>query len=186
MIGRMSDDDVIDLLRQRIAAGRATDRGATVPPPPASPEALARAEDVVGLPLPPLLRRIYAEVANGGVGPFHGINGLDGGHVTDTPMLRVYMEDLTADLEPDDPPPLPPGVLFLCDFGCAMAALLDLRNPRGQMWWWSEGDRYKLDLTFDAWVRLWLDGRMPTVPAFSELALADEAWSDADRWGEER
>ena len=38
------------------------------------------AERVIGFPLPPLLRRIYGEIANGGVGPFLGVEGLPGGY----------------------------------------------------------------------------------------------------------
>jgi hypothetical protein len=52
-----------------------------------------------------------------------------------------------------------PGVLFLCDFGCAVWALLDSRHPQGQMWWWQVGNRHKLDLTFPAWLTAWLCGR---------------------------
>ena len=47
---------------------------------PATAEAVREAEGLVGLPLPPLLRRLYLEVADGGFGPYYGLLGLAAGH----------------------------------------------------------------------------------------------------------
>lgn len=127
-------------------------------------------EQVVGHPLPPLLRRLYLEVADGGFGPFGGVVG-----ATDDEVLQGYAEYLACEPEPDEPPPPPPGVFFLCDFGCAMWALVDCRHPEGRMWWWEEGDRHKLDLTFPQWIEAWLDGRLD--PTFMRArALQEEPW----------
>ena len=52
-------------------------------PPPATPEALDAAEARMGAALPPLLRRLYGEVANGGFGPGSGIIGIEGGWTDD-------------------------------------------------------------------------------------------------------
>ena len=90
-------------------------------------------------------------------------------------MVDHYLEDLNAELASEDPPAPPPGVLFLCDFGCAMWALLDCRHPEGQMWWWQEGDRHKLDLTFPQWIQAWLDGRL-THTYMEARQLQDESW----------
>ncbi|MEU9339463.1 hypothetical protein AB0D49_41045 [Streptomyces sp. NPDC048290] len=60
----MTDDEIIYRLREQDAAGEL--------PPPASPEAVAELEAVVGHPMPPLLRRIYLEVADGGFGRWGG------------------------------------------------------------------------------------------------------------------
>ena len=46
-------------------------------PPPAAPEVLARAEASLGVPLPPVLRRAYGEVANGGFGPGYGLVSIE-------------------------------------------------------------------------------------------------------------
>jgi len=47
--------------------------------PPASEELVERSENELGFVLPPLLRALYLEVANGGFGPVSGIRGiLDG------------------------------------------------------------------------------------------------------------
>ncbi len=47
--------------------------------PPATEEQLLASESVVGFPLPPLLRALYAQVANGGFGFGYGIRGAIGG-----------------------------------------------------------------------------------------------------------
>jgi len=49
----------------------------TTLPPPADEALLARAESALGASLPPFLRRVYAEVADGGFGPGVGLLGLD-------------------------------------------------------------------------------------------------------------
>ncbi len=52
--------------------------------PPAKEEQLAATEALLGFPLPPLLRNIYAEFANGGFGPGAGIRGALGGYGSST------------------------------------------------------------------------------------------------------
>ena len=48
-------------------------------PPPATLDQVAATEAALGLRLPPLLRRLYLEVANGGFGPGPGLLGVRGG-----------------------------------------------------------------------------------------------------------
>jgi hypothetical protein len=48
--------------------------------PPASEEQLLATEAALGFPLPPVLRAIYTEVANGGFGPGGGIQGALSGY----------------------------------------------------------------------------------------------------------
>ncbi len=52
--------------------------------PPANEEQLAATEAVLEFTLPPLLRALYAEVANGGFGPGVGIRGALGGYGSPT------------------------------------------------------------------------------------------------------
>ncbi len=47
--------------------------------PPASAEQLAITEQLLGFPLPSLLRTLYSQLANGGFGPGDGIIGASGG-----------------------------------------------------------------------------------------------------------
>ena len=145
---------------------------------PASDDDVAEAEEIIGYALPPLLRRIYLEVANGGVGPFIGIDGVRGGHASNgTGMLDMYQDYLSADLADDEPPAPPPGVVFLCDWGCANWSLLDCREPEGRMWSWEEGDRCPQDLTFTAWLELWINGALRSPTMMRELHLpSHEAW----------
>jgi hypothetical protein len=173
----MTDDEILDALRTRIAQGRPTDSaGSGSAAPPVSAKLIVESERRLGFALPPLLRRVYGEVANGGVGPFHGIQGLG----AEGDMVEIHVESQSARHEPAEPeePPAPPaGVLFFCDFGCAQWTLVDCRRQGGQMWWWEEGDRWKLDLSLREWLCAWLEGRLDTVMDSPVLRLADESWS---------
>jgi hypothetical protein len=183
MMPDMTEDEVLAALRQRVVDARPTDDPHFFElGQPVSEEAIDAAQRAIGYPLPPLLRRIYREIANGGVGPFGGIEPLPGGYsFDDTNIVDMYLGCREAELAGDVPPPPPAGVLFLCDFGCAMRALLDCRHPDGQMWWWEEGNRHKLDLTFPAWLSAWLRGDLDRVHRAPELILADESWYRPER-----
>jgi len=77
----VTDEEILDAIRARVAQGRQLD-GDYQPElvRPATEDEMRAAERVIGFPLPPLLRRIYGEIANGGVGPFLGVEGLPGGY----------------------------------------------------------------------------------------------------------
>ena len=100
-VGRSIAADLGRLLRQGPdaeigARAESIERSMTTPaaipmPAVASEEQLAAAERRLGFALPPLLRRLYAEVANGGFGPGSGILGVAGGWATDR---RQTVEDL--------------------------------------------------------------------------------------------
>ncbi|MEV8561606.1 SMI1/KNR4 family protein [Streptomyces sp. NPDC051917] len=180
----MTDDEVLAAVEARVQTGRPTDlRDRLFTPAPASAEALAEAERIIGYPLPPLLRRLYTEVANGGFGPFGGIEGLRNGYTSDGPsMLEMYLQYDEPDPEPEAPPAPPHGVLLFCDHGCAMWSLLDCRQTEGQMWWWDQGERHKCDLTLREWLGMWLEGKLEHgIPG--DLALEDDEswyWPEAD------
>ncbi|MET8454318.1 hypothetical protein [Streptomyces sp. NPDC005209] len=86
----MTDDEIINRIREEDADGEL--------PPPAPPEAVAELEEAVGHPMPPLLKRISLEVADGGFGRWGEALSL-----TDTVysfsdsrrLLEEYPEDLT-------------------------------------------------------------------------------------------
>ncbi|MEU8007189.1 SMI1/KNR4 family protein [Catellatospora sp. NPDC049111] len=126
----MTEDELLDLLRARVAAAPAW-RG---PVELATPGAIAEAEHLIGLPLPPLLRRIYLEVANGGFGPRDGVLGVgenawsdDGGDIVD------HYGDFSS------APGHPRGLVPVYEVGCAIWWLLDFRDPAGPMWGWDPG-----------------------------------------------
>lgn len=67
--------------------------------PPATEEQLRATEQALGFPLPPLLRALYAQVANGGFGPDYGITGARGGFYQGGDG-RYQTVDMCADSDP--------------------------------------------------------------------------------------
>lgn len=140
----------------------ARDAGLLEPIPPlipASPAAVAEAEKVIGFPLPPLLRRLYLEVGNGRFGPDYGIRGVDS-------VIRVR-----EDYSPNPNSIVPPGLIWIHEWGCDIWSLVDCRDPAGRMWAW-DGNRdpgsalIPQDQALTGWLALWLECRrsMPTWP----------------------
>ncbi|MFB7827937.1 hypothetical protein [Streptomyces hydrogenans] len=98
--------------------------------PPVTPPEVEAAEDIVGRPLPTLLRRIYTEVGDGGFGPDGGLASLtDGrrapGDLIDWPCsITQHERDRAAGL--------PESWLYLASGGCTMQwhlSLLAAGNP---------------------------------------------------------
>jgi hypothetical protein len=106
---------------------------------PATAEAVREAEGLVGFPLPPLLRRLYLEVADGGFGPYCGLLGLAAGHshngLTALDLYRHAHEISPLPLYPDWWF-LPYRLLPLCEWGCGIYSFIDCSDPRGPMWGW--------------------------------------------------
>jgi hypothetical protein len=139
-------------------------------PPPATPTDLAAAEARLGLTLPPLLRRIYLELANGGLGPGYGIVGVAGGWTTDR---RKSIEDLYEELSDPDPdhpgrrwptglvPIADLGGVFACTDTTADAGRIVEWDPeeideRGADGGWSRSFR-EVAPSLAAWLEAWLD-----------------------------
>ncbi|MFI2371764.1 SMI1/KNR4 family protein [Streptomyces sp. NPDC018833] len=136
----MTDDEVVEALRA-VARTRAM-------PPPAAPEAIAEAEQTIGFPLPPLLRRLYLEVANGGFGPDEGILGVSGGRA------QGNFWDI-AELYEDGPDPsgrIPAGLVLIYDWGGTIWSLVDFREPAGAMWCNHEGEHWPQGITLTEWL----------------------------------
>lgn len=64
----MTDDEIVAAVRERLREGQ------WLLAAPATPAELAEAERMLGFGLPPLLRRVYTEVANGGFEPFEDLD----------------------------------------------------------------------------------------------------------------
>ncbi|MBO0822238.1 MAG: hypothetical protein J2P27_00065 [Actinobacteria bacterium] len=164
----------------------ARDQGLLRPLPPlpvATAEAVDEAEEVIGFPLPRLLRRLYLEVANGGFGPRGGILGVRGGMPVDGVRDLVELHRSNR-VSPD--PLWPFWLIGICDWGCAIWSLVDCRDPAGPMWSW-DGNTHTLrqhDQTICDWLALWLQCRldMPegTAPLSAERARRlREEWNAA-------
>ena len=107
--------------------------GSLEPLPPLTPateDEIRECERLLGLPLPPLLRRCYLELGNGRFGPGYGL----------LPLWDPMSNDSVIGLlkEQADWPlawqPMVGGLLPLCAWGCGIESLVDCRNPSGGMW----------------------------------------------------
>ena len=173
--GGVTDDDVFDAVRVLV-----NDPRRRVSPAPASPQAVSAAEDAVGASFPPLLRRLYLEVANGGFGPSGGILGVGGGPL-EGPWADSIVDVLQMFRSGPEQHRTPVGVAPLLNWGCALWSLLDCRDSVGRMWGWdydSDPTRplFVEPLTLTEWFAAWLDSRLswPMSPAYPTGGL---------RWG---
>jgi hypothetical protein len=128
--------------------------------PPAAQEVIARAEAHIGFQFPPLLRRLYLEVGNGGFGPGYGLFGVEGGHPAGVAKDEQTIDALYLTLR-GDPEWWPEKLLPICDWGCAIWSCLDCRTDDGpvvHVEGASEGDCWAASLTLGPWLEAWLDG----------------------------
>ncbi|MGC5284825.1 hypothetical protein [Micromonospora sp. DT231] len=139
---------------QEHRAALAADAVDPLPPlAPASAQAVDDAERVLGHPLPPLLRRIYLEVANGGFGPVLGVAG--GG--TDD-LGRTAIDRLS--------PREPAGLLPIAYWGCAIYSYVDCRGRGAMMWGFDpnsglgEHSFYAEGISLVDWLDGWLTGSL--------------------------
>jgi len=123
--------------------------------PVAPPEAIAQAEAKLGFELPPLARRLYAEVADGGFGPAYGIFPLASHYKG--PAQRETVVEVRDKLAVD--PRWPQHLLPLCDWGCANWSCLDCRTDGGAVVTLA-GEQGFFDTGRDlqAWLSAWLGG----------------------------
>jgi len=136
-------------------------------PPPAPPEAMAELEAAVGHRMPPLLKRIYLEVANGGFGRWGGALSLT--EFTDEPPALEAYSEWVKGYGVD----YPTSVVPLLTWGCAIWSLVDFSTPEGRMWGWDPNVRclrhalFPEDFTLAERLTGWLDSRedFPTPPA---------------------
>jgi hypothetical protein len=126
----MKNDDLISVLRQRAEdPTRRTDAlGGECPElaSPATPQALADAERVIGCALHPLHRQLLEEVANGGFGPGNGLIGLPGGRLDAHGRSAL---ELRETLRLGTETPLPRGVMPLFDLGDGAWLCIDESTP---------------------------------------------------------
>jgi hypothetical protein len=118
--------------------------------PPASEEQLRATEEALGIPLLPMLRALYRQVANGGFGPANGITGARGGYYfgddgryqtvdmcTDSDPLVQYIDLSEYEQAHGHPASFqlrqtlqPAHFLHLCYEGCGMDICIDGNTGR--------------------------------------------------------
>lgn len=148
----MTEDELIAVIR-----ATAADREF---PAPASESHVAEAERVIGYPIPPLLRRLYLEVADGGFGPGRrGRFGVLGVHTpgTDEELITFAYEQGLWDLEDVH---VPYGLVKFYDWGCAMWSLVDFRHPSGPMWGADNGQLFREHMDLAEWLARAVEGTL--------------------------
>lgn len=134
--------------------------------PPASLEQIAASEAVLGFALPPLLRRIYLEVANGGFGPGYGVLGVEGGFVDYADQTAVGWHQALDGRGVDGEEAWPPALAF-CSWGCLVYSVVEARPPYAVSYVDFSGDDETLvepvfiahKPTLELWFEDWLAGR---------------------------
>ncbi len=149
------------------------------PPPPATEAELSKAEESLGFALPPLLRRLYAEIGDGGFGP--GLLPLftpphlrgraaEGYGVVD--LYHHYREEaLEASLEDDDENAFPGRIkkwkarrLPMADVGCAMLACVDCDRRELPVWSFDAPEFRRDAPSLAAWLERWLSPPPQPIP----------------------
>jgi SMI1 / KNR4 family (SUKH-1) len=130
---------------------------------PAPADAVEEAEDLLGCRLPPLFRRLYLEVGNGGFGPGYGMLGLRGGHRDDTRQAALGLYRQAHGASSPHWSFLPAGLLPICYWGCGIYSFIDCSRPEGPMWGWDPNpgpvDRQALfpqPLALAGWLDRWV------------------------------
>ncbi|WP_282206216.1 SMI1/KNR4 family protein [Kitasatospora fiedleri] len=139
---------------------------------------IAAAERELGFPLPPLLARLYQEVANGGFGP-------------DCFLFPLIGEGRTAVAEYRPCAYWPRGLLPILDWGCGMYAAVDCQDPETPVLLfepnadpddWAEA-WFTDSPSLAKWLRSWVDGtdwwEKEVMPAAD--APEPQPWPDAAR-----
>src|SRR5687767_4174627 len=124
------DDLTIAAIRRRIRTKITDSDGFS----PADPDGIADDERQFGFAFPPLLKRIYTEIGNGGFGPGYGLIGLSNGVPDDAGNTGPAIYKLFRDGDPEDPHwKWPEGLLPICDWGCAIRSCVDCADPNFRM-----------------------------------------------------
>ncbi|MGI5486819.1 hypothetical protein [Microtetraspora malaysiensis] len=142
-------------------AAQAAGRFVPLPPlMPASVEVVNECEALLGHPLPPLLRRCYLELGDGGFGPAHGLEPLQS-------ILSDYRMQ-----QQDWPEPWKPkakALLLVCHWGCGIASYVNCGDPSAGMWAIdpnpAPSDNFHVSLfpqplSFTEWLHRWTEGTL--------------------------
>jgi hypothetical protein len=138
------------------------------PRPPVSEQTLAEAEAQLGFPLPPLVRALYTQVADGGFGPGYGVIQLTGHpYALIESRLRMDEEDDYGEFFAPEWV-WPERLVQFVNWGCHYFSGIDCSNPSCPVFFY-DNDRAGEDTTLAdclslesdslmEWLSAWLDG----------------------------
>jgi hypothetical protein len=123
----------------------------------------------LGFALPPLLKRLYLDIGNGGFGPGYGLVGLTNGMPDDTGKTApATYEVFRSDCSEEPNWNWPHGLFPICHWGCAILSCVDCTDPNFQMRIFDpnvhhEGsdwaDSFFLESpSFHSWIEAWASG----------------------------
>ena len=136
---------------------------------PADAVEIANDERRLGFPFPPLMKRLYAEIGNGGFGPGYGLIGLTNGVPDDLGQtVPVVYEQLRGARSTEPGWDWPGGLLPICHWGCAIMSCVDCADGEFRMRIFdpnTHDDRndwtdcfFEEDVSFEAWMAAWASG----------------------------
>jgi hypothetical protein len=159
----MTESELVVAIRNRISDPRLR-TGMGSPPifTPAKSAAIDEAERELGFPIPPLLRRLYQEVGNGGFGPGYGLWGLAGGYTDEDgeTLTSFYTKLILA-----APGGWPHGILVICDLGCGTWLCIDGSALSDQILISDELGITRTEVTLSSLLQAWTKG----ADCYSEL-----------------
>jgi len=166
-----TDAQILTELKRRKAEGTlvANDSFLGGDTTPLNDESIALAESRLGFTLPPLLRAIYREVANGGFGESYGFLGLIDGPLNEDGLDSVSHYEAYRQPDPaDEYWEWPSGLLPFCHLGCAMYHCVQCNDDGSPIVWFEPNpheDEAPWDDSFipfcsslNEYLSAWLDG----------------------------
>jgi hypothetical protein len=139
-----NDNELIAALRERAGSLKRTDTPTQSDfRPPASEELVVTVEFALGFRLDSLLKRVYQEVCDGGVGPGYGSLSLTGSES----VLSLYENFRHSSW--------PVGLIPVWDWGCACWSCVDLE---GRVVTSDDSGPTLTNFTTRTWLRSWVDG----------------------------
>jgi hypothetical protein len=178
--------DIVAAVRERLRS-KTTDMDELARPRllrPGDPRDFADDERTLGFAVPELLKRLYAEIGNGGFGPGYGLIGLRNGfRSTGQTASEIY-----AALRSGDAKELgwswPWALLPICDWGCAIMSCIDCSESTFRMRIFDPNARepdgdwgaclFDDLIDFDEWIEAWASG----------VSLWDRAYGDAGHFSQ--
>jgi hypothetical protein len=152
----MTESELVAAVRDRISDPQLrveiTTAGTAAIFKPATSAALDKADQELGYPIPPLLRRLYQEVGNGGFGPGCGFLGVAGGYMDDDgrTLTSFYVEIRSQGW--------PEGILNLCDMGCGDWVSIDGHALDGHILVTQELGITRTEFTLPTLLEAWVKG----------------------------